>query len=113
MLPLSRPARKSTAVRRLEALRRLAPPEVRGDHPSAGPAHCAPQARFGDDVDLVNGYKISRSDPMHRIVIGRVYHHTVKLLFGLTVRDEFGWDRVAHRLELAYSRALAFKSSKR
>ena len=43
--------------------------------------------RFGDDVDLVNGYKISRSDPIHRIVIGRVYHHTVKLLFGLTVRD--------------------------
>ncbi len=43
--------------------------------------------RFGDDVDLVNGYKISRSDPLHRIVIGRIYHHTVKLLFGLTVRD--------------------------
>jgi glycosyltransferase involved in cell wall biosynthesis len=42
---------------------------------------------FGDDVDLVNGYKISRSDPLHRIVIGRVYHHTVKLLFGLKVRD--------------------------
>jgi glycosyltransferase involved in cell wall biosynthesis len=43
--------------------------------------------RFAEDVDLVNGYKISRSDPVHRIVIGRVYHHTVKLLFGLTVRD--------------------------
>jgi glycosyltransferase involved in cell wall biosynthesis len=43
--------------------------------------------RFTDDVDLVNGYKISRSDPLHRIVIGRIYHHTVKLLFGLTVRD--------------------------
>ena len=43
--------------------------------------------RFGADVDLVNGYKISRSDPMHRIVIGRIYHHTVKLLFGLKVRD--------------------------
>ena len=27
--------------------------------------------RFGDDVDLVNGYKISRSDPLHRILIGR------------------------------------------
>ena len=40
-----------------------------------------------DDVDLVNGYKISRSDPLHRIVIGRVYHYTVKLLFGLRVRD--------------------------
>ena len=38
-------------------------------------------------VDLVNGYKISRSDPLHRIVIGRIYHHTVKILFGLRVRD--------------------------
>ena len=43
--------------------------------------------RFGDDTDLVNGYKISRSDPLHRIIIGRIYHHTVKLLFGLKVRD--------------------------
>ena len=43
--------------------------------------------RMGEGVDLVNGYKISRSDPLHRIVIGRVYHHTVKTLFGLTVRD--------------------------
>jgi glycosyltransferase involved in cell wall biosynthesis len=42
---------------------------------------------LGDDVDLVNGYKISRSDPLHRIVIGRIYHHTVKMLFGLRVRD--------------------------
>jgi glycosyltransferase involved in cell wall biosynthesis len=42
---------------------------------------------FDDDVDLVNGYKISRSDPLHRVFIGRVYHHTVKLLFGLKVRD--------------------------
>jgi glycosyltransferase involved in cell wall biosynthesis len=40
-----------------------------------------------DDVDLVNGYKISRSDPLHRIIIGRVYHHSVKFLFGLRVRD--------------------------
>jgi glycosyltransferase involved in cell wall biosynthesis len=39
------------------------------------------------DVDWVNGWKISRSDPLHRIVIGRIYHHTVKILFGLTVRD--------------------------
>ena len=42
---------------------------------------------FSDDVDLVNGYKISRSDPLHRVVIGRIYHHIVKLLFGLRVRD--------------------------
>jgi glycosyltransferase involved in cell wall biosynthesis len=39
------------------------------------------------NVDWVNGYKISRSDPAHRIVIGRLYHHIVKLLFGLKVRD--------------------------
>lgn len=42
---------------------------------------------FDEEVDLVNGYKISRSDPLHRIVIGRIYHHTVKLMFGLKVRD--------------------------
>jgi glycosyltransferase involved in cell wall biosynthesis len=42
---------------------------------------------MGPGVDLVNGYKISRSDPLHRIVIGRIYHHIVKLMFGLTVRD--------------------------
>ena len=35
----------------------------------------------------MNGWKISRSDPLHRIIIGRIYHHTVKLLFGLKVRD--------------------------
>jgi glycosyltransferase involved in cell wall biosynthesis len=44
-------------------------------------------ARMSPDTDLVNGYKISRSDPLHRIIIGRIYHHIVKLLFGLTVRD--------------------------
>ena len=40
-----------------------------------------------DDADLVNGYKISRSDPVHRVVLGRVYHHIVSLMFGLAVRD--------------------------
>ena len=43
--------------------------------------------KMSDDVDWVNGWKISRSDPLHRIVIGKIYHHTVKLLFGLKVRD--------------------------
>jgi glycosyltransferase involved in cell wall biosynthesis len=43
--------------------------------------------RMDDDVDMVNGYKISRSDPLHRILIGRIYHYTVKILFGLKVRD--------------------------
>ena len=44
-------------------------------------------AKMADDVDWVNGWKISRSDPLHRIIIGRIYHHIVKLLFGLKVRD--------------------------
>jgi len=44
-------------------------------------------AKMTSDADLVNGYKISRSDPLHRIVIGRVYHHIVKTMFGLSVRD--------------------------
>jgi glycosyltransferase involved in cell wall biosynthesis len=38
-------------------------------------------------IDLVNGYKISRSDPVHRIIIGRVYHYIVSILFGLKLRD--------------------------
>jgi glycosyltransferase involved in cell wall biosynthesis len=42
---------------------------------------------FNETVDLVNGYKISRSDPLHRILIGRSYHYAVKLLFGLRVKD--------------------------
>jgi glycosyltransferase involved in cell wall biosynthesis len=43
--------------------------------------------RLDDQVDMVNGYKISRSDPLHRIIIGRIYHHIVSVLFGLKVRD--------------------------
>jgi glycosyltransferase involved in cell wall biosynthesis len=44
-------------------------------------------AKMTPDADLVNGYKISRADPLHRVVIGRLYHHIVSLLFGLSVRD--------------------------
>jgi len=40
-----------------------------------------------DGVDMVNGYKISRSDPWYRTVIGRTYHWLVKLAFGLRLRD--------------------------
>jgi glycosyltransferase involved in cell wall biosynthesis len=39
------------------------------------------------DVDWVNGYKIARSDPLHRVIIGGLYHHFVKLMFGLPLRD--------------------------
>ncbi len=44
-------------------------------------------AEWGDDVDFVNGYKIGRSDPLHRIIIGRLYHWTVRQTFGIPLRD--------------------------
>jgi glycosyltransferase involved in cell wall biosynthesis len=40
-----------------------------------------------DEVDIVQGYKIGRGDSLLRKVIGRAYHHTVKALFRLHVRD--------------------------
>jgi glycosyltransferase involved in cell wall biosynthesis len=40
-----------------------------------------------DGADMVNGYKIVRHDPFHRVVIGRLYHWFVKLCFGLRIRD--------------------------
>lgn len=42
---------------------------------------------YGEDVDMVNGYKIARSDPLHRIIIGRIYHWVVKSVFRLKIRD--------------------------
>jgi len=42
---------------------------------------------WSDQVDFVNGFKISRSDPLHRVIIGRVYHWTVRLAFDLHLRD--------------------------
>jgi glycosyltransferase involved in cell wall biosynthesis len=44
-------------------------------------------AALRDDIDIVNGWKIERQDPLHRIIIGRMYHHIVKFLFGFKLRD--------------------------
>ncbi len=44
-------------------------------------------AALRPEVDIVQGYKIERHDPLFRIIIGRIYHWTVKLAFGLPVRD--------------------------
>ncbi len=40
-----------------------------------------------DDVDFVQGFKLSRGDNIARVLIGRTYHHTVKFFFDLEVRD--------------------------
>lgn len=38
-------------------------------------------------IDIVNGYKIKRSDPWYRVVVGRIYHYVVKILFNIPIRD--------------------------
>jgi glycosyltransferase involved in cell wall biosynthesis len=43
--------------------------------------------KFSEDVDVVNGYKISRSDPIYRKIIGRLYHYITRMMFGFTIRD--------------------------
>jgi glycosyltransferase involved in cell wall biosynthesis len=43
--------------------------------------------QLGPDVDVVQGWKMGRGDPMHRKIIGRVYHHFVRWWFGLHLRD--------------------------
>lgn len=40
-----------------------------------------------DNIDIVNGYKVSRSDPLHRRIIGRTYHWVMKLMFGFRIKD--------------------------
>jgi len=44
-------------------------------------------ALISDDVDFINGWKIERNDPFYRIIIGRLYQYTIKLAFGLKLKD--------------------------
>ena len=41
----------------------------------------------GPDTGLVNGYKLERHDPAHRIWIGKTYNFCARLLFGIGIRD--------------------------
>jgi glycosyltransferase involved in cell wall biosynthesis len=38
-------------------------------------------------IDIINGYKIARSDPFYRVLIGAIYNQMVKWVFGLKLRD--------------------------
>ncbi len=40
-----------------------------------------------DGVDAVNGYKIHRNDPIHRVILGTLYLRVMRLLFNFHVRD--------------------------
>jgi len=42
---------------------------------------------LGDRVDVVNGYKISRSDSSSRVILGTIYSRVARLFFRLPIRD--------------------------
>jgi glycosyltransferase involved in cell wall biosynthesis len=44
-------------------------------------------SRMGPKTGLVNGYKLERNDPAHRIWIGNVYNFCARLLFRIRIRD--------------------------
>ena len=52
---------------------------------------------FIDQYDVVNGYKIRRSDRFYRKLLGGPYNFGVRLLFGLKVRDVDCDFRLMHR----------------
>jgi glycosyltransferase involved in cell wall biosynthesis len=44
-------------------------------------------AKLGPNIDLVNGFKVKRSDPWYRIWIGATYRRAMRSAFGLSIRD--------------------------
>lgn len=42
---------------------------------------------MAEGIDVVNGYKIKRSDSKRRVVLGGVYKFLARILFGLPIRD--------------------------
>lgn len=44
-------------------------------------------ALMRSDIGLVNGYKLERNDPWHRICIGNVYNAFARLMFRIRLRD--------------------------
>ncbi len=50
-------------------------------------AHPASDPPADPPVDVVNGFKVKRHDPLYRVWIGLVYQHAVQSLFRLKIRD--------------------------
>jgi glycosyltransferase involved in cell wall biosynthesis len=40
-----------------------------------------------DDIDVVQGYKLTRQDPWHRVLLGAVYRKVARIMFCLKIRD--------------------------
>ncbi|MCH7759487.1 glycosyltransferase family 2 protein [Patescibacteria group bacterium] len=43
--------------------------------------------KMTDGIDVVNGYKIKRSDPLYRIIIGNIYQVVMRFAFRLPIKD--------------------------
>lgn len=43
--------------------------------------------RLSPGIGLVNGYKLRRHDPWHRVLIGKLYNNVARALFGIRIRD--------------------------
>ena len=44
-------------------------------------------ALMGPGVGLVNGYKLERNDPWHRVLIGKMYNRFARFIFRIRIRD--------------------------
>ena len=44
-------------------------------------------AHLGPNTGLVNGYKLNRNDPWHRVAIGWLYNRFSRFIFGIQLRD--------------------------
>lgn len=43
--------------------------------------------RLGPSVGFVNGFKLDRNDPFHRVAIGWLYNRFARFIFGIQIRD--------------------------
>lgn len=43
--------------------------------------------KMSDDVDIVNGFKIERNDPLYRKAIGKLYYFATRMLFNFKIKD--------------------------
>src|SRR3989338_4347542 len=46
--------------------------------------------KYIDDYDFVTGIKIKRADKLYRVLVSKIYYETLKLLFGIKLRDISG-----------------------
>lgn len=43
--------------------------------------------KLTNDIDVVNGYKIKRADPLHRIIVGSLYQYGMRWVFWMPIKD--------------------------